>query len=299
MAEEAMSVDPLCEARTWRSYYTEAELRHGVRIKRISLAGVPFFVGWYFLIAYVMKLMMSAFGQGSEHLAMAVAPVIWVLQVLLAVVGVGAFCLQSCLLPPNKDTDIYHAQKYLGGWVFLTRHCLTLQAVHLVVSLLASILPGSFPALGAITNCISLWVGSLGCFVTVQYFTLVHFNPVFVASCNERINRDPPDNLRRKCFLVHIFALPLALVDIAVCRNHELLQKDSSLGVSFLMIVMYVLFYLSVIVVNFRITGHWPYDVLKGFKTLFAWAGFVLVQAAIMCIFCAVLWGLSFLPSAC
>merc|ERR1712194_278766 len=138
-----------------------------------------------------------------------------VLRGLLAAVAVAAVLIQSvALLPPNKTDPIYEAQRYIRGWVFLTKHCLTLQAVHQVCTFVTSISDTTLAQVAYLSNCISFWIGGLGCFVTVQYVVLVHNNAEFKAACQERISRDPPDNLRRKCLILHIFALPLAVLDI-------------------------------------------------------------------------------------
>lgn len=280
--------------RTWRCYYSEEELRHGRYMKLKGIIGIPVFVAWYFALCYIMVGLTSVAGHGDTQYT--TAPT-WaqVVQGVCAVVAIGAFALQSSMLPPNKSDDIYYAQKYLGGWVFLTRHCLMLQAVHLTVSLLASILQSA--SLGGLTSCISMWIGSLGCFVTVQYFSLVHFNPEFVSTCQERRCRDPPDNLRGKCFWIHIFALPLAVLDIVLARSHAELHAHSSLIAGLLLVFLYVVFYLCLIVANFYASGHWPYAVLKQFKTCRQWAVFLVAQFFIICVFFLILCGLSYLPS--
>lgn len=288
-----MVAEQLLAKRTWRDYYNEEELRRGRQNRLKTIIGFPIFVGGYFLLAYVMELLSPQSGNSGHTAA---PPWALVLQGIMAVAAIFAFVLQSSLLPSNADEDIYHAQKYIGIWLFLTQHCLTLQAIHLVVSLIA--FAGPVPSLVRLTNCISLWIGGLGCFVTVQYFSLVHDNPEFVATCAETVSRDPPYNLRIKCFWLHIFALPLAVLDVMVSRNHEELRCDSSLVVSLLMLFFFTVFYLSIIVANFSATGHWPYNFLKELKTLGAWAGFMIVQSAILCVFCLSLWGLSFLPSS-
>merc|ERR1712008_537180 len=124
------------------------------------------------------------------------------------------------------------------------KHCLTLQAVHQVCSFVTSIFGASLARVAYFSNCISFWIGGLGCFVTVQYVVLVHNNVEFKAACQERISRDPPDNLRRKCLILHIFALPLAILDISLARNHSELREDASIVVTLCGVLFYVLFYL-------------------------------------------------------
>jgi len=294
------------ESKTWQAYYSVEELHYGRRIKRKDIIGIPLFIAWYFFLAYVLNVLAVVVRHSSEnvpvetppHLPIATPPVIVVVQCILAIVAVGAACLQNSQLPPRANDDSYHAQSLIGGWVFLTKHCLTLQAVHQVASFMAGALPANFVSVVPLVNCMSICIGSLGFFVTVQYFELVHFNPDFVTMCTERISRDPPDNLRRNSFLVHIFALPLAVMDITVGKSHTQLHEVSSFGVTLAMQFFYVIFYLSAIAVNFKATGHWPYAVLKQFKTLRSWANFVFVQTTTLSVFCSILWCISCSPSA-
>jgi len=287
--------------KTWRQYYTEEELAHGWRLKLKGALGAPIFVLWYFALAALLGLLTAAVAGGGEGATSAeevASPplAIQILQAVLALFGVFAFVLQSVLLPPNKTDDIYHAQALIGSWVFLTRHCLTLQAVHLVASFLAGVLGSSF--LARTTNCISLWMAGLGWFVTVQYFSLVHFNPEFVKTCAAKLARDPPYPLRTLCIWVHVFALPLAVLDVAVARQHGVLRADSSIIASLVMIVFYILFYIGLISTNFRATGYWPYAFLKELTTIGKWINFLVAQSVIITVFCLISWGLCFLPSA-
>mmetsp|Transcript_121443 Transcript_121443/g.303072 ORF Transcript_121443/g.303072 Transcript_121443/m.303072 type:complete len:306 (-) Transcript_121443:142-1059(-) len=304
-----MAVEPaplLAEHRkkSWRDFYTDEELSHGRHIKLRGALGVPLFIAWYFALAALLGGLSTALwgseasgSRGEAHHELASTPAaILVLQAILAALAVFAFVLQSALLPNNANEDIYYAQTHIGAWIFLTRHCLMLQVVHQVASLFVGLLMSAY--LASTTNCISLWMGGLGWFVTIQYFTLVHFNPVFMETCAEKAARDPPYDLRTRCIWMHSFALPIAVLDIAIARQHGPLRADSSIVASLLMVVFYVLFYIGLIVANFRVTGYWPYEFLKEFKTVGKWISFAVAQSAIMTIFCLISWGLALVPSA-
>mmetsp|Transcript_44248 Transcript_44248/g.85060 ORF Transcript_44248/g.85060 Transcript_44248/m.85060 type:complete len:301 (+) Transcript_44248:46-948(+) len=295
LAGPLVPVDADTQPRTWRHYYTDQELRHGRRLRILNFLGLPFFGALYFSIAYTMEVL-SAPPKVCQDAEYAEPPLfVLVIQGVLAVVGLFAFSLSTSLLPPNISEDLYHVQKYIGGWVFLTRHCLILQSVHLVVTFVASV--GHFAFLACMTNSIALVIGALGLFVTIQYFSLVHNHPEFVGMCEERMKRDPPDNCRKKNFWLHAFALPLAVLDITISRNHKALHLESSLPICLGTQSFYCLYYLAWIFGNFGCTGYWPYEFLKELKTLAAWAKFFFMQSFIMCVFCTMLWVLSLLPS--
>jgi len=295
LAGPLLPADADARPRTWRDNYTDQELKNWHRLITLLVLGLPVFAAWYFLVASAAKAL-SAQPTACQDVEYAEAPLFaLVTQGVLAVVGVVTFGLTQWQLPPNEGQDIYHAQKFIGGWTFLTWHCLMLQSVHLLVTFIASV--GHFAVLACMTNSAALLIGALGFFVTIQYFSLVHDNPEFVGICNEKLQQDPPEDLRKKNFWLHLFSLPLAVVDITVSRSHEALHKESSLRVSLGFAAFYSLYYLVLIVCNFRCTGYWPYDFLKELKTLAAWVKFYLMQAFIICVFCLIVWVLTRLPS--
>ncbi|CAE8669359.1 unnamed protein product [Polarella glacialis] len=189
-----------------------------------------------------------------------------------------------------------HSNK-IGHWLFLTQHCLVLQAIHVALSLLAS--AAELESLQRLTDGLSLFVGALGCFVTVQYFALVHRHPDFKELCATLAQRSPPYDLSKLMIALHVPALPLAFLDIGFAKSHQVLATDISIAGTAWMCLGYVCFYVTLIAANHRATGEWPYGVLEGLGgSLPKWAAFIAAQTVILYVFGIILFGMSRVPDS-
>lgn len=287
----AVGKTPLLGRSGWEKYYTNEELAFGRWLSVVDLAGCPVFVALYFFLACIVQPRpVDAVVNIPQP-----PPVILVLQVLLALIAVVVLFIHTQTLPPKKEDGIYLAMSRIGRWVFLTRHCLSLQAAHMVFSLVAS--AAGIPWLLRLTYGVSLWIGMLGWFVTIQYFALVHFNKDLQAKCKEVETRDPPYYLRAVLVGLHTPALPLATLDLWLGKSHAVLFKECSLPLTAALTLGYTVFYVGLIAINHWFTGGWPYAVLAELKSLKRWAAFVLGQTVILYMFGAVLLAAMHLPS--
>lgn len=271
---------------------TEEEVNRYWYVQRADLIGSPFLVVWFFVLS-------TSTAQKDADLPTAAPPTaLLVAQGIMAFVAVMTFLYHTQTWPTKHGDDIFNAIKYIGRWLFLTRHCLSLQAVHMTLSFYAAWTNDAY--VQQLVYGSSLWIGGLGFFVTIQYFLLVHNNPEFVAKCK--------DNVRLRGFFglldfrgfmgwLHIPALPLACFDTIVAKRHSfLLEGAVSLPATAAMIVFYCCFYVGLVLCNYAATGYYPYAILKGLQTVPKWLAFIFGQAFIMVVFCAICWGFTFVP---
>lgn len=160
----------------WDGYGPEEkELR--VKNSFKDAIGIPFFGLWYLLLGLVFIHAPPV----HEEADMAA-------RFFLAFVSLIPLFMHSQGLPcPRKDQAAYEVQQKMGQWVYLTRHCLTLQFWHQVFSLLCA----WAPSLAAVTNGLSVCMGALGAFVTIQYFALVVPAEGFKEECKQWAEKGP------------------------------------------------------------------------------------------------------------
>lgn len=280
-------MQPLLEKSGWRKHFNDEEWAHGSYLRRMDALGTPVMAVWYLILASLIE---QPIGDRSFVVPFAVQLV----QAAMALVAGSVFVLHTQTLPPKQDDAVFDATKYIGRWLFLTRHCLALQALHLLLSLVASI--GELQGLARLTDGMTLFMSMLGCFVTVQYFVLVHSHPTFQEKCADCAAWDPPYKFREIMIITHVFALPLALLDACVAKDREALAQDCSMLATALLSLAYVVFYVVLITLNQRATGHWPYAFMEDLQTLRKWAVFIVGQAGILNVFGIVLFCLLQLP---
>eukprot|EP00930_Biecheleria_cincta_P004218 TRINITY_DN105116_c0_g1_i1.p1 TRINITY_DN105116_c0_g1~~TRINITY_DN105116_c0_g1_i1.p1 ORF type:complete len:266 (+),score=29.35 TRINITY_DN105116_c0_g1_i1:70-867(+) len=216
------------------------------------------------------------------------------LQLAMAFVACFVFFMHTQTLPPKQEDAVFNASKYLGRWLFLTRHCLAFQASHMLLSVLASLCQSTH--LARLTDGLTLVMGMLGCFVTVQYFMLVHSHPSFQEKSQTCAKWNPPYKFKEVMIFTHSFALPLALLDVCVAKDRVRLAQDCSVIATALLALFYVVFYVMFITINRWATGEWPYAFMDDLQTLRKWAVFIAAQTGILYAFGLVLFGLMQLP---
>lgn len=270
---------------------TEAECRSFRYVRWADLVGIPIFIAWYWLLS-------SLLAQDVVVNEPALPMVLLVGQAVLAFIGFVTFFYHTQGWPSKAEDDIYHAMKYIGRWLMLTRHCMILQAVHLSLSFYGAATNNSYVL--RLTYGATYWVGALGWFVTIQFFTLVFNNKDFVAKCKEMSTK------RGLCGLVdfrgfnawlHVPALPLAVCDVVFAKRHVLLLGDAtSFTTTGLMMLFYCIFYIAFVWCNYFATGFFPYAVLRELKSVTSWIIFVVVQTILLLIFVLCSVGLSYIP---
>ena len=88
---------------------------------------------------------------------------------------------------------------------------------------------------------------------------------------------------------IHIPCGFLALLDLAVIKNRQLLLSQTPPFKSITLIYFaYVIFYLLVVHVNHAHTSQWPYGFMKELKTPLLWCRFVVVQSCILVVFLSI-----------
>uniref|UniRef100_A0A7S1AKB5 Uncharacterized protein n=1 Tax=Noctiluca scintillans TaxID=2966 RepID=A0A7S1AKB5_NOCSC len=281
------AVNPKSKPRT--EAYTADEIAYRRFLHRLDLGVLPFFVLWYLGLASWMT------GDAVADPATP-APPLWVLlfQGFLAAASLGTYAFEVQMPSPKKTDLIYVALRHIGWWVTLTRHCIAFQAVHFTLSFVGAL--AGLPQLVLMTHRMFRFIGTVGFFVTIQYFSLVHFNSEFVERCDRMSRMDPPVPLRRHNIYLHAPAIVFAILDATVARSGAAIQASGSVPASFVLCTFYVAFYLALISLNKKITGNWPYGMLEDLKTAREWAIFFVTQLSVFWLFCACTSGLALLP---
>jgi hypothetical protein len=98
---------------------------------------------------------------------------------------------------------------------------------------------------------------------------------------------------------LHAGALPLAVFDVALAKDSSRLSADGDLLITALLCFSYLCLYVGFIAMNFRVTGGWPYGVLKDLQGCLArWSAFLILQTSLLILFAASLFALSHLRSS-
>jgi hypothetical protein len=270
------------------SLYDAEEMAFAKSLYRFDFMVFPFFVLWYFCVS-------ALFVWPAVGSVKAPVPPPWVLflQAMLAVGSSMVMHTEIHMPAPKKADDMYHALRYIGSWITLTRHCLAFQMVHSIFSFLGAAAGISW--LVHATNGMTLFVGSAGLFVTVQYFVLVHYNPEFMSRCERVAKSDPPMPMRSLNILIHTPALIIAVLDITLSKNRVVLGSHGSRLASFILCIFYCVGYVVLVLANRRATGYYPYAILKEITSIRQWLTFTVTQGLTFCAFCSIACGLAVL----
>lgn len=236
----------------WRGY-SEGELRLRVHNRALDLVIVPLCGYWYLAQAAVAT---------TADADTALSGPIWqhLVRLLLALVTLFVLVINVWHLPMDAfDMESLRVRSKMGRWIFLTKHCLVLQAWHQLFSVLAPL--SSW--LSALTHGISLWVAALGWFMTVQFLLLVRNHPDFLAMCELWESRGV--QYKRVAYLVHVPASMVAVLDLIIVKDATCLLATLSFPRTFALPCAYIGFYYLLILLNFRLTGFWPYRAMQGF----------------------------------
>lgn len=268
----------------WDGYNEEERaLRSNNQVR--DVIGIPLFGLFYLRIASLVSEAETIPSQIASTAAPSTASAL-LLAILALLSSYVLFSQSQHAAAPTKDVLGFLAQQRIGDWVYLTRHCITLQAWHQVFTV------ASFwsPWLSAKTHGVCILIAALSWFVTIQYFLLVAPNPDFLEEC--RVWKERGVQFKEFNRFLHIPALVISVFDVAL-RSLSVLQLTLTLSRSLIAVVFYVVFYLSVIVTNFSFTKAWPYSFLSEFGTdITKWASFVAQQLAILWIFASINWGI-------
>eukprot|EP00930_Biecheleria_cincta_P104128 TRINITY_DN96302_c0_g1_i1.p1 TRINITY_DN96302_c0_g1~~TRINITY_DN96302_c0_g1_i1.p1 ORF type:complete len:295 (-),score=44.52 TRINITY_DN96302_c0_g1_i1:373-1257(-) len=263
------------------------EKAHASHNFRLDLIMAPIFLVWYGVLATMAapshKAAQDALLSGTS------SPWTWaafLLRSALAALAVYFLLLHMLAQPaPQKNQEAFQAQKVFGRWIYLTRHGLALQACHQLISVLSLV----WPWLAVVTSCITMVIGSLAAFVTIQFFLLVAPNAGYKAEVKEWDERGVQFGLLQD--IIHIPALFIALADILLVQNFSIVRAALSLRTTAAILALYVFVYLMLIFFNFWTTRHWPYKLMNEFGTNHKkWLGFVCMQTGILYVFLALLW---------
>lgn len=265
----------------WDGYGSaEKELKAQNTFK--DIIGIPLFSLWYLLLGFVFIRTHSIYEEANL-----------LSRFFLAFVAFVPLFMHSQAIPcPRKDQAAFEVQKKMGQWIYLTRHCLTLQFWHQVFSLLCS----WSPYLAATTNGLSVCIGALGAFVTIQYFALVVPAEGFKEECKQWAEKGV--NFREVQHVLHVPALFIGLADLSLRSTHTLRQTlsfpvDMSFG------MFYSIFYIILFFFNFKLTGRWPYLFMEhelGTDPK-KWSVFILKQIMVITFIILVNWCVFYLKS--
>lgn len=183
----------------------------------------------------------------------------------------------------KAERNTFHVSKGpVGRWIWMTHQTIGVQAVHFAFSLVAPLLSKRL-ALG--TYRLSMLLGGIGVFVTIQFFILVYPTAAFDEECGIWGPRVPHYRLIQS--YLHLPQLVLAVVDVCLLRQRStLLSVSPSVSTILLVYLAYVATYVLVTHVNHWITGCWPYGVLTALgRNVWRWMQFAVVQGGVLAAF--------------
>jgi len=208
-----------------------------------------------------------------------------IIRAILALVSMYVLATDVWVMPsPQAEDNSFKAMKRIGSWVFLTRHCLTLVCWHMVYSLLSFLSPLLF----AMTHGMTIWISSLGWFVSIQYFVLVRPNPAYKETNDLWAERGV--NREFASMAIHIPPCILCTLDLFLGKQHQVLNLATNFFFSWLINFVYTVFYLSGMWTNCWVVGAYPYTFMNEFKTVIDWTPFVLKQVLVMMALSVVNW---------
>mmetsp|Transcript_20742 Transcript_20742/g.58341 ORF Transcript_20742/g.58341 Transcript_20742/m.58341 type:complete len:318 (-) Transcript_20742:38-991(-) len=175
----------------------------------------------------------------------------------------------------------------LGRWIWMTHQIIGIQAVHFAFSLLAPLLNRRL-ALG--TYRLSVLLGGLGTFVTIQFFFLVYPTSAFTEECRVWAPRVPQYRLIQS--YLHLPQLLLAVSDVCLLKQRSTLLLASPPALTIVLVyAVYCVTYIAVVHANHSLTGYWPYGLMDGLgKSAARWLQFMAAQGAILSSLALGLW---------
>lgn len=235
------------------------------------------------IIVVVAVYLIAAWCAGARTSPLPITPsTVLGAQVVVAILGMIPLHLHMhALAPPTRrgqPNRYWCLSGPLGQWIFLTRQTISLQAVHLVASLVT---PFCSARLAVGTYTLAVYIGGLATFVTIQFFALVTPNAQYQKDKEAWAAQGVYFGLIND--ILHTPGLFLTLADICVCKNRASLG-NLTLPVQWmaLLLLLYTLFYLGLISANNAITSHWPYEFLYDFKGAGPWVKFIVVQFSVL-----------------
>eukprot|EP00928_Gymnodinium_smaydae_P089904 TRINITY_DN73789_c0_g1_i1.p1 TRINITY_DN73789_c0_g1~~TRINITY_DN73789_c0_g1_i1.p1 ORF type:complete len:309 (+),score=25.81 TRINITY_DN73789_c0_g1_i1:75-1001(+) len=282
----ASDQNPVCCQR-WRIKhvcYDDDELRLKRHIQITDLPGLMF-LGIVVLLSGDLYRS-QPLPQGFSSMIRTRTTLCWIAALLAAHALYLNFYAQP--YPSRASSPVY---KVIGRNVFLTRHCIVLQFVHLTFSAIAetsTIIYHEEPPIWLLNMCYgnALFVGALACFVTVQYFNLVSPTPEFKEDCALWESRGVPQKWIQD--QMHLWGLPLTFFDLLVVKQRGMLvARMPYLYWIMIGIALFTIYYLALIHLNYLVTGAWPYEILShvNAKGARGWLTFWVVQTGILIFF--------------
>jgi hypothetical protein len=189
--------------------------------------------------------------------------------------------------PKKESAQEWEAMRLLGRWPFLTRWGLTLQPVYFALSLVGEATGAPAPRRAA--YALAVPVASVGAFVTVQFYTLVTRAPTYPPVVTRWTQRGVRYELLQA--LVHAPALLFGVADLHVAKQRALLHAAMPhYGAMVCTSAAFAALYLSVMVANKLLTGHYPYMMMAKLDTFGKFGKFAAVQVGVFQVFLLLAW---------
>lgn len=267
-----------CLLQTKWDGYTSKERLEARRKVAIDMVGVPLFGFWY-LAQASFATSSAAFGD-EIHEARHIPEWQYAVRLLLALAA-GYVMLSHSVAQsdPQESDEGFKFMSWIGRWIFLTRNGLCLQAWHQVFTLLSPM--SSW--LTSVTHGASLWIATLGWFVTIQYFLLVFNHPTYLQEIAKWAERGVA--FKEVGILVHVPALLIAVLDLTLARSTPVLRLSLSMGYSIALTIIYSALYFALVRLNHWKTDAYPYAILRTLDGTSAWLKFFFGQTAVMLAF--------------
>ena len=271
--------------------YTPAERATKRWMHVTDLIAIPIWIAIY--VALALTVFHPPDGRASCPAASAVPD--WVFYSTCAAALVAIIVMyQHCYVAPFplEENSNYAALQSMGKWIFLTRHGLCFQAVHL--SFLAAQHAGLLPdELRCGIAASSIWHSGIEIFIMVQFFALIVPNESYREDI-VKWNSMGVAVFEPLVIFAHVPCGILALLDVAVLQNRATLNAVTPpalhLGLAY---VAYLALLLVLWHTNFHRSGCWPYGIFEALGTSpMKWTIFTIGQCVVLALFCGVAVGI-------
>eukprot|EP00040_Diaphanoeca_grandis_P044361 m.270739 g.270739 ORF g.270739 m.270739 type:complete len:285 (+) comp91318_c0_seq1:179-1033(+) len=269
---------------TWNGY-TEESLHRIIANQRKDPAGLAFIAGLFFCMVWLAGGF-EASKQHVSHNAVMGNPLGAALLAGVAVWPLLFSMFETPLTEKKQDADTWAVQTHLGRWIYLTRWLLTLQFWFSVASMIAETYGGQTRiAMYSFATPMT----AFAVFVTIQYYSLVRYNPKFLEKV--ALWKSRGEDLVFIGDVEHAPAAIISLVDLFIVKDRKLLQDTRpEFGVLVFICLVFALAYTVVLVVNHQYTGQWPYPFMASITSVGTFMMFVFTQCSILIFFVTIVW---------
>jgi hypothetical protein len=240
-------------------------------------------VAWCWVVFVALTALMCAASRTFEPPAapLSFSPARCAFSGLLAAAVCFSLVTDAYRNPPSlKGSAAYAVGNYLGPYAFFTKHALTIQCSHGVLSFLGELLLDG--RLVAMTHAFACFSAVVGIALTVLFLKLNWFEETWRKEVLHEMNKRL--NFTEITLAAHLPSLPVALLDVFLAKRPDVypLTADAMFKVT-LFASLYPPFYGGLTCLNFGWSGgHYPYPFMRSLKKATHWLAFTAILEVLL-----------------